>query len=364
MTQDTSTRKRHALGLFDGIAADYDRWAQLLSFGNDRRWHDLLVDRLTVGPDSVVADIATGTAAVAMSIAWRHGSRVIGIDQNEAMLARGRERVAAAGLDGRIELVQGEAESLPLEDGSVDALVHTYLLRYVDDPPAVLRELARPIRPGGEMASLEFCVPAGAWYPAWWAWTRIGLPAVGAAGGPAGIAPAASWGRASSASGTTTRWNRCWAGGTMPASATSAPSGCRWAAPSSSAAPRPEHTTQGDTMATVDLSTLPVKPTSFGRWQQLNGPLGLQAFGMNAIVCDPGEEFDIAHDESETGHQEAYVVVSGRAAFTIGDERIEAGPGTVVSAPDPAANRAYEALEPGTRIVCIGAAPRRGAAVR
>jgi ubiquinone/menaquinone biosynthesis C-methylase UbiE len=42
MTQDTSTRKRHALGLFDGIAADYDRWAQLLSFGNDRRWHDLL----------------------------------------------------------------------------------------------------------------------------------------------------------------------------------------------------------------------------------------------------------------------------------------------------------------------------------
>jgi demethylmenaquinone methyltransferase/2-methoxy-6-polyprenyl-1,4-benzoquinol methylase len=184
MTQDTSTRKRHALGLFDGIAADYDRWAQLLSFGNDRRWHDLLVDRLAVGPDSVVADVATGTAAVAMSIAWSHGSRVIGIDQNEAMLARGRERVAAAGLDGRIELVQGEAEALPLEDASVDALVHTYLLRYVDDPPAVLRELGRPIRPGGGMASLEFFVPAAAWYPPWWAWTRIGLPAVGAAGGP------------------------------------------------------------------------------------------------------------------------------------------------------------------------------------
>jgi demethylmenaquinone methyltransferase/2-methoxy-6-polyprenyl-1,4-benzoquinol methylase len=80
--------------------------------------------------------------------------------------------------------VQGEAEALPLDDASVDALVHTYLLRYVDDPPAVLRELARPIRPGGEMASLEFFVPAGAWYPAWWGWTRIGLPAVGAAGGP------------------------------------------------------------------------------------------------------------------------------------------------------------------------------------
>lgn len=174
-----SDRKQHALDLFDGIASDYDRWAQILSFGNDRRWHDLLVDRLPVGPDAVVADVATGTAAVAISIAWRHGCRVIGIDQNEAMLERGRERVRAAGLDRRIELVRGEAEALPLDDASVDALVHTYLLRYVDDPPAVLRELARPIRPGGTMASLEFFVPSGAWHPAWRAWTRIGLPAAG-----------------------------------------------------------------------------------------------------------------------------------------------------------------------------------------
>ncbi len=69
MSTTASHRKRHALELFDGIADDYDRWAQLLSFGNDRRWHDILVDRLQVGPGSVVADIATGTAAVAMTIA-------------------------------------------------------------------------------------------------------------------------------------------------------------------------------------------------------------------------------------------------------------------------------------------------------
>src|SRR5204862_2500003 len=108
MTASATPRKRHALDLFDGIAANYDRWAQILSFGNDRRWHDLLVDRLPVGPGSVVADVATGTAAVAQTIAWRHGCRVVGIDQNEAMLARGRERVRAAGMDGRIELVRGE----------------------------------------------------------------------------------------------------------------------------------------------------------------------------------------------------------------------------------------------------------------
>src|ERR1700751_3828498 len=164
MTAAGSERKRHALDLFDGIASDDDRWAQFLSFGNDRRWPGRRVDRLPVGPASVVADVATGTAAVAISIAWRHGCRVIGIDQNVAMLERGRERVHAVGLDRRIELLRGEAEALPLDDASVDALVHTYLLRYVDDPRAVLRELARPIRPGGTMASLEFFVPAGAWY--------------------------------------------------------------------------------------------------------------------------------------------------------------------------------------------------------
>jgi demethylmenaquinone methyltransferase / 2-methoxy-6-polyprenyl-1,4-benzoquinol methylase len=178
-----SARKSHALELFDGIAGEYDRWAQLLSFGNDRRWHNLLVDRLSVPKGGLVADVATGTAAVAIEIARRHECRVVGIDQNPAMLERGRERVQAAGLDERIELVQGEAESLPLDDRSVDALVHTYLLRYVDDPPAVLRELARVVRPGGAIAALEFGVPRGAWYPAWRAWTRIGLPAAGLVAG-------------------------------------------------------------------------------------------------------------------------------------------------------------------------------------
>ena len=174
-----TARKEHALGLFAGIATDYDRWAQVLSLGNYRRWHEVLVERLDVGPQSVVADVATGTAAVAIQIARRHGSSVIGIDQSEAMLARGRARIAEEGLDDRIELVRAEAESLPLDGGSVDALVHTYLLRYVDDPPAVLRELARVVRPGGQVVSLDFGVPDGAWYPPWWAWTRLGLPVGG-----------------------------------------------------------------------------------------------------------------------------------------------------------------------------------------
>jgi mannose-6-phosphate isomerase-like protein (cupin superfamily) len=110
-------------------------------------------------------------------------------------------------------------------------------------------------------------------------------------------------------------------------------------------------------MPSVDLTTLSAVHTPFGRWQPLNNPLRLTAFGINAMACEPGEDFDITHDEAETGHQEAYVVVAGRAEFTIGGEVVQAGPGQVVSAPDPTAVRSYRAVEPGTRIVCVGTAP-------
>ena len=178
-----SPRKEHARGLFAGIAGDYDRWAQLLSFGQDRRWHEVMNDRLDAEPGSVVADVATGTGAVAIDLATRFGCRVIGVDQSPEMLAEGRRRVAAAGVEKQVRLLAGEAEALPLAEAEVDHLTHTYLLRYVDDPAAVMRELARVVRPGGRVAGLEFFVPEGAWYPAWWAWTRAGLPAAGLVAG-------------------------------------------------------------------------------------------------------------------------------------------------------------------------------------
>jgi demethylmenaquinone methyltransferase/2-methoxy-6-polyprenyl-1,4-benzoquinol methylase len=182
-----SERKRHARSLFAGIAADYDRWAQILSFGQDARWHDVMVDTLAPAADregGVIADVATGTGAVAMALARRYPGRVIGVDQSPDMLAGARERIAAAGLTDRIELVESDAERLPLEPGSVDALTHTYLLRYVDDPAAVLRTLAAAVRPGGIMASLEFGVPRGPGLHAWRLYTRVGLPLAGAVAGP------------------------------------------------------------------------------------------------------------------------------------------------------------------------------------
>lgn len=107
----------------------------------------------------------------------------------------------------------------------------------------------------------------------------------------------------------------------------------------------------------LHLPDVPTAAIDAGRWQALNGPLGVTTFGVNAVVIDPGEEIDIEHDEAESGHQEVYVVVSGRAAFRLGERDIEAGPGDVVAVADAAETRSYRALEAGTRIVCFGAGP-------
>jgi demethylmenaquinone methyltransferase/2-methoxy-6-polyprenyl-1,4-benzoquinol methylase len=171
--------------LFAPLGPTYDRYARLLSFGQDPRWRRFLVSRVprTAGR---VLDVATGTAAVAIELAkGAPGRTVVGLDQSPEMLAAGRARVERAGLADRIELSEGRAESLPFADGEFDALTFTYLLRYVDDPLATMCELARVVRPGGVVAMLEFDVPRGVWRPLWELYVRVVLPLAGAVVSPA-----------------------------------------------------------------------------------------------------------------------------------------------------------------------------------
>jgi demethylmenaquinone methyltransferase / 2-methoxy-6-polyprenyl-1,4-benzoquinol methylase len=179
MPDDDSGPNRFARDLFTPLPARYDRLAELLSFGQNGRWRSAMVDRV-LPTGGVVLDVASGTAGVALQLEARGGARVVGVDLTEAMLRQGHRRVAAAGRGQRIGLVAGRAEQLPFPDAHFDALTFTYLLRYVQDPQATLAELARVLRPGGTMASLEFYVPDGVvWGPAWWAYTRLLLPAGG-----------------------------------------------------------------------------------------------------------------------------------------------------------------------------------------
>ncbi len=170
-----SARHRHAIELFAPLPATYDRYARLLSLGQDPRWRRFMVSRVEAGSGDTVLDVAAGTGAVAAELVRAKGCSVVGLDQSPDMLAEARRRVPP-----HVRLVEGDAERLPFPDASFDGLTFTYLLRYVDDPAATLRELARVVRSGGTIASLEFAVPGNPLARgAWELYVRALLPALG-----------------------------------------------------------------------------------------------------------------------------------------------------------------------------------------
>ncbi len=167
-----SARTAHARDLFAPLGPTYDRVGAALSLGQDPRWRRFLVSRLPRDGGHVL-DVAAGTGLVSAEL-LRRGFRVTALDQSPEMLA-----VARARLGGRAEVVEASAESLPFEDAHFDHLTVTYLFRYVDDPGATLAELARVVRPGGLVASLEFGVPGGLARPLWDLYVGVGLPLAG-----------------------------------------------------------------------------------------------------------------------------------------------------------------------------------------
>jgi demethylmenaquinone methyltransferase / 2-methoxy-6-polyprenyl-1,4-benzoquinol methylase len=162
-------RNRFAQRLFAPLPARYDRLAELLSMGQNKRWRRAMVDRVVpAAAGQFILDVASGTAGVALQLADRSQAGVVGIDLTEQMLRQGSRNVAGSANADRIGLIVGRAEQLPFPDASFDALTFTYLLRYVGDPQATLTELARVVRPGGTIASLEFFEPPSPFWRFWW----------------------------------------------------------------------------------------------------------------------------------------------------------------------------------------------------
>ncbi len=148
--------------MFDAIAHRYDLLNRVLSLGIDQRWRRKTVAALQLPPSARVLDLATGTGDVALRIAGTHpDAQVTGVDPSENMLAVGRHKVAAAGLAGRVVLVQGDAESLSFPDRSFDGVTIAFGIRNVPDRPRALREMARVCRRGGRVAILELSEPGG-----------------------------------------------------------------------------------------------------------------------------------------------------------------------------------------------------------
>lgn len=146
--------------MFETIAFSYDFQNSFLSLGLDISWRRTLAKSVQVRQGSVVLDLATGTAELAMAICTYHPEvRVLGLDFSPRMLAIGRRKASSKGLSGRIDLSLGDARRLPLKAGSVDGATMAFGIRNIQERSEVLREIRRVLRQGARLWIMEFDCP-------------------------------------------------------------------------------------------------------------------------------------------------------------------------------------------------------------
>lgn len=141
--------------MFDDVAPRYDLTNALLSLGSSSLWRIATVRALGITAGDRVLDIAAGTGTSSAAIA-RAGARVTALDFSPGMVAVGRER------HPDIEFVEGDAQQLPFDDASFEAVTISFGLRNVNDPHRALAEMRRVLVPGGRVVVCEFTTPPNA----------------------------------------------------------------------------------------------------------------------------------------------------------------------------------------------------------
>jgi demethylmenaquinone methyltransferase/2-methoxy-6-polyprenyl-1,4-benzoquinol methylase len=156
------SKRRHVRALFATIADRYDLITALLSYGQDARWKAKLASLANVTPGQRALDLAAGTGDIAFAIAAR-GAKTIGLDITHRMLQLAHLRQGSGGRaqsHQRVEFITGDMTSLPFRSASFDLVTTGYGLRNV---PRASRwrsdEIARVLKPGGRMLSLDFNRP-------------------------------------------------------------------------------------------------------------------------------------------------------------------------------------------------------------
>jgi demethylmenaquinone methyltransferase / 2-methoxy-6-polyprenyl-1,4-benzoquinol methylase len=164
--------------MFDLVAPSYDVFTRVFSFGMDRRWKTTLVAmaRDSVTSNGLVCDVATGTGDIALALsASRPDLRIAGLDVSTEMLSR-----AAGHAVGGVTFAGGDLSSLPIPDASIDAVTAGYALRNTPDWRGALSELARVMKPGGQLLTLDFFIPESPlWRSVFLGWLHVAGRAAG-----------------------------------------------------------------------------------------------------------------------------------------------------------------------------------------
>ena len=148
-------KRQYVRGLFATIADRYDLITAVLSYGQDARWKKKLVSLADVRPGERALDLAAGTGDIALAVAAR-GAKTIGLDITHRMLQLAAAKSRAA------TFITGDMISLPFASRSFDLVTTGYGLRNVPDLDAAIDEVARVLKPGGRLLSLDFNRPESA----------------------------------------------------------------------------------------------------------------------------------------------------------------------------------------------------------
>ncbi|MBN9170198.1 MAG: demethylmenaquinone methyltransferase [Microbacterium sp.] len=142
-------------GMFDQVAAGYDRTNTVLSLGNDRLWRVATTRAVAPRPGQRILDLAAGTGASSVALA-RSGAEVVAADFSKGMIAEGRRRHGGV---PNLTFAEADATALPFGDDEFDAVTISFGLRNVNDPQQALREMRRVTKPGGRLVVCEFSHP-------------------------------------------------------------------------------------------------------------------------------------------------------------------------------------------------------------
>lgn len=156
----TKSKEQFVHSVFESIATKYDFMNDVLSFGRHKAWRKFTMKQMGMRPGQTALDVCCGTCDWAISMARESRTgEIVGLDFSKNMLDVGAAKIRDAGLDKQIQLVQGNAMSLPFEDHRFDYATIGFALRNVPDLTQVLKEMRRVVKPGGMVVSLELSKP-------------------------------------------------------------------------------------------------------------------------------------------------------------------------------------------------------------
>ncbi|HJD86702.1 MAG TPA: bifunctional demethylmenaquinone methyltransferase/2-methoxy-6-polyprenyl-1,4-benzoquinol methylase UbiE, partial [Empedobacter falsenii] len=152
-------KKKQVEQMFDNISPKYDLLNRVLSMGIDIQWRKDVIKMVKASQPQTILDIATGTGDLAIMMGKNTNAKITGLDLSNGMLEVGRKKVKEAGLEERIDMVQGDSENLPFSDNTFDCVTVSFGVRNFENLEKGLAEINRVLKPGGTFIILEFSYP-------------------------------------------------------------------------------------------------------------------------------------------------------------------------------------------------------------